>query len=79
MQCVRCLQDTAEVAAKAPDGSNAWELYLCSNCNYSWRNTEVNEITDIDKRDPWFQLDQAKMAKARRVTYTASEEKPADL
>lgn len=57
MQCVRCLEDTASTIAHAPDGSDAWELYFCESCHYSWRNCEPDYITDIDKRDPWGQLD----------------------
>jgi len=56
MQCVRCLNDTAEKAAVAPDGSGAWELYVCYTCHYSWRNSEPDYITVIEKRDPWGQL-----------------------
>ena len=56
MQCVRCLKDTATTIAKAPDKSNAWELYYCERCHYSWRNIEPDYITDINKRDPWGQL-----------------------
>jgi hypothetical protein len=56
MQCVRCLKDSASTVAVAPDGSQAWELYHCTHCHYSWRNTEPDYITDISKRDPWGQL-----------------------
>ena len=57
MICVRCLKDTAKKIADAPDGSGAWEIYYCENCNYSWRSTEEKEITVIEKRNPEFQLD----------------------
>jgi hypothetical protein len=57
MRCVRCLADTAAVSAQAPDGSGAWEIYSCSRCNYSWRSSEPDTITDPEKRDPFFQLD----------------------
>lgn len=56
MICVRCLRDTAKKVADAPDGSGAWEMYYCITCNYSWRNTEPDYITIIEKRDPWAQL-----------------------
>lgn len=79
MKCIRCLHDTAEVVAKAPDGSNAWEMYYCSRCNYSWRNNEVDELTKIEKRDPWFQLDNVDLTKLRKVKYTAVEVKPDNL
>jgi vanillate/4-hydroxybenzoate decarboxylase subunit D len=57
MRCVRCLADTAAVVAHAPDGSGAWEIYSCSRCNYAWRSSEPESITDPEKRDPFFQLD----------------------
>jgi vanillate/4-hydroxybenzoate decarboxylase subunit D len=58
MICVRCLRDTAKKIADAPDGSGAWEVYYCERCNYSWRSTEEEEITMLEKRNPEFQLDQ---------------------
>ena len=79
MKCVRCLHDTADVIAKAPDGSGAWVVYLCKHCNYSWCNNEVESITNIEKRDPWAQMDKVDISKIKPVTYTASEEKPENL
>ena len=58
MICVRCLKDTARKVAEAPDQSGAWEVYYCERCNYSWRSTEEEEITVLERRDPEFQLDQ---------------------
>jgi hypothetical protein len=57
MKCVRCLVGEASVVAKAPDGSGAWEIYKCARCNFGWRSTEPESITDPAKRDPFFQLD----------------------
>jgi vanillate/4-hydroxybenzoate decarboxylase subunit D len=57
MICVRCLKDSAQKIALAPDGSGAWEMYYCGKCNYSWRSSEEPEITVLEKRDPEFQLD----------------------
>jgi len=57
MICIRCLQDSAEKIAEAPDGSGEWEVYYCERCNYSWRSSEESEITVPDKRDPEFQLE----------------------
>jgi vanillate/4-hydroxybenzoate decarboxylase subunit D len=57
MLCLRCLRDTAKKIADAPDRSGAWEVYYCERCNYSWRSTEEEEITVLEKRDPEFQLD----------------------
>jgi late competence protein required for DNA uptake (superfamily II DNA/RNA helicase) len=66
MKCVRCLNDTASKVADAPDGSGAWEVYYCTTCDYSWRNTEEDYVTDIEKRNPRFQVtpaDLERMAK----------------
>ncbi len=57
MKCVRCLHGDAHKVAEAPDGSGAWEVYLCDRCNYSWRSTEEEDVINPEKRDPWFQLD----------------------
>lgn len=57
MKCLRCLKDTAEKIAAAPDGSGEWEVYYCKRCNYSWRSSEEDEITVLEKRDPEFQLE----------------------
>ena len=57
MICVRCLKESAEKIADAPDGSGAWEVYYCERCNYSWRSSEEPEITVPDRRDPEFQLE----------------------
>lgn len=56
MMCVRCYHDTAGQVAKAPDGSNAWVVYYCERCNFSWRSTEEPEVIDPEKREAYFQL-----------------------
>lgn len=56
MKCVRCLHDTAGLLTKAPDNSGAWEMYVCSRCNFTWRNTEEEDVIIPDKRDPNFQF-----------------------
>ncbi len=65
MICVRCMENTARKVAEAPDGSKAWEVYYCENCNYSWRSTEEIEITSIEKRDSRFQLEHLDTKKMR--------------
>lgn len=57
MKCVRCLNDSAEVVAKAPDGTNSWKVFYCSKCNYSWRTTEEESVINPEKSDPHFKLD----------------------
>ena len=56
MQCPRCSGDFASMVSKANDGSGAWELYLCSRCNYGWRSTEDEDVRDADKMDPEWKL-----------------------
>lgn len=56
MKCVRCLKGTAAKFAEAPDGSGAWEMYVCDRCFFSWRSTEEDEVINPEKRDPDFQL-----------------------
>jgi len=56
MKCVRCLHDTADIVAKAPDGSGAWKVFYCERCNFSWRSTEEEEVINPAKRDKWFQM-----------------------
>lgn len=56
MECIRCCGRTAFVVAAAPDGSNAWEVYYCDTCNFSWRSTEEREVITREERDPYFQL-----------------------
>ena len=62
MKCVRCAVGEVEIVATAPDGSGAWEIYHCVLCNYGWRSTEPDLVTDPAKRDPFFQLDPDEIA-----------------
>ena len=57
MTCLRCLRDAAKKVADAPDGSGAWEVYYCTECGYSWRTSEGEEVLNPALRDPHFQLD----------------------
>jgi vanillate/4-hydroxybenzoate decarboxylase subunit D len=63
MQCVRCYNDKASQVAKAPDGSNAWVVFYCEHCNFSWRSSEEPETIQADKRDPYFQMKDVDMEK----------------
>jgi hypothetical protein len=56
MKCVRCLHDTAAKFTEAPDKSGAWEVYGCSRCNFTWRNTEEDEVINPELRDKNFQF-----------------------
>lgn len=56
MKCIRCEEDTARKVATAPDGSNAWEVYYCERCNFSWRSSEEDDVINPAKRPAFFQL-----------------------
>lgn len=57
MICVRCLRDSASVVAHAPDGSGAWEMIYCGQCNFSWRTSEEPQYINSATRDQMFQLE----------------------
>jgi hypothetical protein len=56
MKCPRCDSEKIRVMKKAPVG-NAWEIYVCEKCLYSWRSTEDITIAPI------FKLNDEKIAK----------------
>ncbi len=56
MICPRCDSDAAELLVKAPV-DNAWEVYLCGTCNFSWRSSESEDITDPARYDRRFKID----------------------
>ena len=43
MTCPRCGSDKIRVMVKSPVG-DAWEVYVCETCVYSWRSTENPDI-----------------------------------
>lgn len=60
MICPRCDSDTAALLVKAPV-DNAWEVYKCNTCNFTWRSTEDEYITDPAKYDRRFKINPAKI------------------
>ena len=56
MICPRCDSDTAGLLVKAPV-DDAWEVYLCSACNFTWRSTESEEITNPAMYNRRFKID----------------------
>ena len=56
MICPRCDSDAAELLVKAPV-DDAWEVYLCGTCNFTWRSTESEDITDPGKYEQRFKID----------------------
>lgn len=58
MICPRCDSTKIELLTKAPK-DNAWEVYICEECSFSWRTTESEEVTNPDKYDKRFKIDRA--------------------
>ena len=55
MICPRCDSNTADLLLKAPV-DNAWEVYICGTCSFTWRSTESEAITDPAKYDLRFKI-----------------------
>ena len=58
MKCPRCDSELVSVMVKSPVG-DAWEVYLCDTCKFSWRITEGDNITDPEQYDKRFKLNPA--------------------
>lgn len=61
MPCPRCSSAAVGLMATAPL-DNAWEVYMCDVCKYSWRNTEPEERTNPDLYDERFRIDPEKIS-----------------
>lgn len=55
MICPRCETDKVTLMVKSPVG-NAWEIFICETCTYSWRSTESAEKTDPKRYAKSFKL-----------------------
>jgi transposase-like protein len=55
MKCPRCDSEKVSVLTKAPV-DDAWEVYPCGTCHFTWRNTESENITNPEKYDKRFKL-----------------------
>lgn len=51
MNCPRCGADNARLMVKSPVG-DAWELFVCETCWYSWRSTETVDVWPVFKLTP---------------------------
>ncbi len=58
MICPRCDSDAADLLVKAPV-DNAWEVFICGVCNFTWRSTESEDITNPARYDKRFKIDPA--------------------
>lgn len=61
MTCPRCESKKTEVLTESPVGK-VWTVYICNDCDFSWRNTESPEITDPAKYSPKWKLTAEKIA-----------------
>ena len=59
MICPRCDFVEAYKVFEAEDRS--WEIYRCPRCNFNWRSTEGEELTDSRLYDPRFKLNEKKI------------------
>ncbi|WP_282434458.1 non-oxidative hydroxyarylic acid decarboxylases subunit D [Desulfosporosinus acididurans] len=46
---------------KAPV-DNAWEVYICKTCDFTWRSTESEDITNPEKYDSKFKINPEKIS-----------------
>ncbi len=56
MICPRCEKETVELMSVSPI-NGAWEVYICTTCNYSWRSIESDIITKSECYDKRFKID----------------------
>ncbi len=52
--CPRCESDQAYKVFEAEDGS--WEVYRCPRCNFNWRSTEEEAVTNPALYNPLFKM-----------------------
>ena len=55
MICPRCDSHTVQLLVKAPV-DNAWEIYKCNTCDFSWRSTESDDIINPEQYDRRFKI-----------------------
>jgi len=66
MICPRCDSENVNILTKAPV-DDAWEVYICETCCFSWRSTESSEIRDPEKYDKRFKIDPDKISKLDQI------------
>jgi transcription elongation factor Elf1 len=66
MICPRCDSEKVSLLTKAPV-DDAWEVYICGTCTFSWRNTESENITNPEKYDRRFKLNPANFNKLDQI------------
>jgi hypothetical protein len=73
--CPRCRSTTTGVLSTAPV-AQAWTIFGCNACFYTWRSTEPGENTDPDKYPVVFRL-RTEDVKAAPVAPTVPPRRPA--
>ena len=61
MICPRCDSKNANLLISSPVG-NEWEMYICNDCNFTWRSTEPENIRGPKMYDPKFKLTKKKIS-----------------
>jgi transposase-like protein len=61
MICPRCDSKNANLLTSSPVG-NEWKVYICNDCNFSWRSTEPENIRNPEMYDPKFKLTNKKIS-----------------
>ena len=56
MICPRCESEHAYKIFEAPEDPSLWEVFRCPRCNFSWRSTEEETVTDPKQYSPRFKL-----------------------
>ncbi len=60
MICPRCDSNKAYKIFEAPQ-DRSWEIFRCPYCNFTWRNTEEEEVTNPLLYNPRFKLNEDKI------------------
>lgn len=60
MICPRCDSHDASKAFEAED--RAWEIFRCPRCDFNWRSSEGEEVTESRLYDPRFKLSEKRIA-----------------
>ncbi|OAA83590.1 non-oxidative hydroxyarylic acid decarboxylases subunit D [Clostridium ljungdahlii] len=66
MICPRCDSKNVNLLTKAPV-DDAWEVYICETCCFSWRSTESDDIKDPEKYDKRFKIDSSKISSLDQI------------
>ena len=60
MLCPRCGSSTTNLLVKSPV-DDAWVVYKCQTCDFTWRSTESEDVTDYNKYDTRFKINPVKI------------------